>query len=63
MHLIDAIGHGTYIETITSMSSMVSETSISVSHKTKHRLDKHGKFKETYDEIINNLLDIVEAKK
>jgi hypothetical protein len=42
---------------------MVTETTISLSHKTKRRLDKHGKFKESYDEIINNLLDIVEAKK
>ncbi len=39
------------------------KTSIQVSMKTKERLDKIGFKKDTYDDILNRLLDQVTRKR
>jgi hypothetical protein len=38
-------------------------TTIRIKVKTKKRLDEFGKKSETYDDIINRLLDLAKSKK
>lgn len=40
---------------------MAKETTIRVKTQTKDRLDEHGKKGDTYDDIVNKLLDTVES--
>ena len=42
---------------------MTNITTISMEAETKARLDKHGKKNESYDSLMNRLLDVVEKKK
>lgn len=37
-------------------------TTIWISKKTKERLDSVGNFKESYDDVLNRVLDIFEVK-
>lgn len=39
------------------------KTTIQVFKKTRNRLDNEGKKRETYDDVINRLLDICSKKK
>jgi len=39
------------------------KTTISIDIKTKKRLKKYGKFHDSWDKIVNKLLDIVEKKR
>lgn len=36
-------------------------TTIALSRATKSRLDSHGRMRETYDELLNRILDSVES--
>ena len=38
-------------------------TTISVAEETKNRLASYGQFSETWDELINKVLDTLEEKK
>jgi hypothetical protein len=38
-------------------------TTIWISRHTKERMDAVGKFQESYDELLNRILDIFEIKK
>lgn len=36
-------------------------TTLNVRESTKARIDQYGRYKETYDALLNRLLDIVEV--
>lgn len=45
------------------MSEESDITTITLKKKTKSRLEAIGEFKESYDDLINRILDIFEFKK
>lgn len=50
-----------YIDNVDIIYFMDETTTIRVTQKTKERLEKKGSFGESFDDLLNRLLDSIEA--